>query len=107
MTDLVAKIRTWQLIAYTDGWVDGELKDWPANLSDVIYGKIETLSHAVALPLTVVHSRCDVDWGDTRAQDRHFVHIIVSEIVAGFNDSERDAMIKAAVQETLRGKSIQ
>ena len=76
-------IRTFEVKVYVNGYVEGGLADWPANVQDAIYEALEKKSDEVQLPLTVVHSYCDIDHGEAMdgSQDRFFLHVIASEIV--------------------------
>lgn len=75
-------IRTFELLQYVSGFLEGGIDDWPANIQDAIYKALEAKSHAVQLPLTIVMSYCDADVDSEDPRKKFFVRIIASEIVA-------------------------
>lgn len=93
MPALRANIKLFDLVVDVDGPLEGELKDWPNNIQDQVYAALERASHKVQLPLTIVASKCDVDYGGTGQADRFFVHCVASEIVV-----MDDRKISAALQ---------
>lgn len=74
-------VKTFELVQYVNGYLEGELKDWPANIQDAVMQALERKAREVELPLTIVGSYCDLDYGETKGQDRFFLRIIASEIV--------------------------
>ena len=81
--DLMAAthIRTFEIVQYVTGYVDGGMDDWPTNLQDRIYAALERKAHEVQLPLKIVHSYCNEDIDSTDERKRFYVHVIASEIV--------------------------
>lgn len=76
-------IKTFELILEVTGFLEGCIDDWPAKLQDAIYKALEAKSHAVELPLCLIHSRCEVDPGtEPGEKDKFYVHCLASEIVA-------------------------
>ncbi len=71
-------IRTFEMIQYVSGFVEGGIDDWPANLQDALYAALERKAHEVRLPLQIVLSYCDKDIDD----GRFYIRCIASEIVA-------------------------
>ena len=74
-------VRTFEIVQYVSGFLEGELNDWPANIQDAVYAALERKAREVELPLKVVHSYCNEDIDSTDAQKRFYLHIIASEIV--------------------------
>lgn len=76
------EIRTFELIQYVSGFLDGELKDWPANIQDVVLEAMARKSDEVKLPLTVIASGCEFDDDPECAPEKKFwVKVLLSEIV--------------------------
>lgn len=103
----ITGVRTFEIVQYVSGFMPGELEDWPNNIQDRILDALERKSKEVELPLTIVHSRCDVDYGETKAQDRYYVHIIASEIVAAdsrFIRDEKEKM-KELIADMVAGRT--
>jgi len=84
-------IRTFEVVQYVTGYLPGEINDWPDKIQDIIYKALERKAHEVQLPLTIVCSYCDKDYGDTEADDKYFVRIVASEIVAADSRFFKDA----------------
>lgn len=101
-------IKTFQMVQYVTGYLEGELGDWPANIQDAVLEALERLAQKVELPLTIIHSRCDIDYADeVGGKDRPFVHIIASEIVAAddrFTKVAKD-QIKEAIADMMAGRT--
>ena len=57
------KFRTFDFSAQVTNFIEGELKDWPANIQDGFYAKIAEAQKLCVLPLKVVASTC-VKLGD-------------------------------------------
>lgn len=70
-------VRTFDVKAYLDAPVPGEIADWPANIQDRIFNAIERLERRENIVCTIFHSRCDKDYGEVAAQDRWYVHVII------------------------------
>jgi len=81
MTAKHTGIRTFEIVQYVTGFLEGSMDDWPAQIQDVVYKALERKSHEVELPLAIVHSRCDVDHDAVDAQHKFYLHIIASEVV--------------------------
>lgn len=76
-------IRTFEFTCSVSGPLEGELKDWPANIQDTIYLALERLSHRVQLPVCIVGARCAEDFDvEPGMPGRFFVHVMASEIIA-------------------------
>ncbi len=104
--ELVTKqqLRTFELVCNVSGYVEGELKDWPAQMQDAVYAALELKAAELELPLAIVHSYCDIDHGETAAQDQFFVCIIASEIVARDERFTSAQAMKRAFAELLQNK---
>lgn len=76
------RIRTFEIVQYVDGGLEGDINSWPSNLQDKIYAALDTKAKEVELPLAIVASYCDIDYGDEKGQDRYYVRVIASEVVA-------------------------
>lgn len=74
-------LRTFEILQYVSGFVEGELKDWPANIQDVVYKALEDKSKEVELPLVVVASKCDHDPDEPNPNLKFWLHIVASEVV--------------------------
>lgn len=70
-------IRTFELVVTVSGALEGEFKDWPANIQDPIYAAMERKAEEVQLPLELIAS--EAGWDDIG--QRHYVRVILSEIV--------------------------
>lgn len=86
MNDLISHIglRTFEIVQYISGPLEGELADWPANIQDAVYAALEAKAKEVELPLAVVASRCDIDHdaeAEGRPTQKFFLHIVASEVV--------------------------
>lgn len=98
-------IRTFDLIVYVTGWLDGGIKDWPVQIQDRIWEALERKAHEVELPLTIIESYCDVDYGEAvdRSQDRFFLRCIASEIVVKDARWEDPAYLKEQFDKLIKG----
>lgn len=76
------KIRVFEIVQYVSGPLEGKLDDWPPQIQDAVNAALERKSAEVQLPLCIVDSACQIDYGDSQGQDRFFLRIIASEIVA-------------------------
>lgn len=75
-------IRTFEIVQYVSGWLEGKLEDWPAQIQDAVAAALETKSNEVELPLSIVFSKCDHDPDLPDDHPRKFwIHIVASEIV--------------------------
>lgn len=78
----ITGIKTYDMVQYVTAPLEGEISDWPANIQDAIYEALEKKAQEVEHPLTIVHSRCDVEPADDdRSVDKLYVHVVASEIV--------------------------
>lgn len=83
MSDLtIPGVRTFEVIQYVSGFLEGGMDDWPANIQDAVYKAMERKSDEVQLPLVIVASFCDVDIDSEDVNKRFFIRVIASEIVA-------------------------
>lgn len=90
-------LKIFDMIQYTTGFLEGELQDWPPNIQDPILEALERMADEVELPLTIIHSRFDVEPADEEGMpDRFYIHVIASEIVAA------DERYMAREKESLR-----
>lgn len=104
-----SNIRVYDALFPVDGFIEGELKDWPAKVQDYILTAVERVAKTVRLPLSIVHSECRVDHGEKEdgSDDRFNLYIIVSEVVAGADTIIRDQMIQEALAASFDpGKSV-
>jgi len=96
-------VRTFEMIQYINGWLEGGMSDWPAQIQDAIMAALGKKAEEVGLPLTIVACYCDMDYGETREKDRPFIRVIASEIVVkdvGFiSEAER------AIQQAIKGST--
>lgn len=96
-------IRTFELVQNVTGFMEGDISNWPNNIQDAIYAALERLAQKVQLPLAIVLSYCDIDYGDTKEQDKPYVHVVASEIVAAdsrfYNQGQEE--IKRIVSEMM------
>ncbi len=99
-------IKTYEIVQYVSGYLDGDLSTWPANIQDRILEALERKAQDVEHPLTIVHSRCDVDYGETSAQDRFYIHVIASEIVVADDRYMQQAKdeIKQVIADIIAGR---
>lgn len=67
-------VRTWDLVVKVDGFLDGGLVDWPANIAEQIIAGIEVLQKQKGLKLEVVESYCNMD------EDGFYLHVIVQHV---------------------------
>ncbi len=75
-------IRTFEIVQYVSGWLDGEFSDWPAQIQDAVLAALERKSGEVGLPLAIVFSKCDHDVDLPNEHPRKFwLHIVASEVV--------------------------
>lgn len=95
MTAKHTGIRTFEIVQYISGPLEGELNDWPANIQDAVYAALERKAKEVELPLAIVASRCDIDHDATDPQRKFFLHIVASEIVMA---DEREVKAKGWLQ---------
>jgi len=68
--------RVFEIKANVDGYLPGELQDWPANIQDVIYQAMEhALKKYKVHSWKVMQSRCgrDVD------EEPYYIHIVLME----------------------------
>lgn len=101
-------IKTYDMVQYVTGVLEGELNDWPANIQDAVYAALEKKAQEVEHPLAIVHSRCDVDHGAAKdgSEDRLYVHIIASEIVVAdsrFIDAEKE-VLRNMIADIIAGR---
>lgn len=92
-------VRTFEIVQYVTGPLEGKLEDWPANIQDAVYAALERKAAEVELPLCIVDSACQIDYGDDASKDRYFLRIIASEIVAvdiGYDMRVIDEALKKA-----------
>jgi len=78
----VQHVRTFELKIPVTGWLEGEIKDWPANVQDQIYEALERMAKKVQLPLTITKSFCDTLHDINGKVDGQQVVVYASEIVA-------------------------
>jgi len=100
-------IKTYDLVQYVTGFLEGEIDDWPAAIQDAVYAALEKKSGEVEHPLAIVHSRCDVDYADDdRSQDRFYVHVIASEIVVADSRfiEEEKANMRSLIADIIAGR---
>lgn len=99
-------VRTWEIVQYVTGPLEGELQDWPANIQDQVFEAFERLVDKVELPLAIVGSVCDVDYGEAvdRTQDKYFVRIIASEIVAAYEPSTAKNEAQRLYEQFRKGR---
>lgn len=76
-------LRTFEIVQYVDGYIEGTFNDWPANIQDAIFAALEWKSKQVGLPLAIVSSKCDhdPDIDDTAHPRKFWLHIVASEVV--------------------------
>lgn len=92
-------LRMFDLTVTTTGWLDGELSDWPANIQEPILEALEKMSQQVQLPLAILHSRCDIDYGGgPDGQDQFYIQVIASEIVVADSRFYKDEHAKLREQ---------
>lgn len=94
-------IRTFEMVPTVSGYLEGELKDWPAEIQDIVYKALEVIAARVELPLAIIYSSCEVDHGEAMdgSDDRFYVHIIASEIVVRDERfANQDALEKAFLE---------
>ncbi|RTL04963.1 hypothetical protein EKK58_09150 [Candidatus Dependentiae bacterium] len=108
MSELTTDIRTFEITNTVTGFLEGTIKDWPAHIQDAIYAALERKAHEVELPLTIVHSRCDIDYGEAedRSQDKYYIHVIASEIVAKDERFSSEETMKRAFMEHLANGTV-
>lgn len=102
-------IKTFEIIVYIKGWLEGTLDDWPPKIQDTIYEALERKSKEVELPLVIIHSRCDVDQGEAvdGSQDRPYIHIIASEVVAMDNRViQGQGEMNTLINDIISGKRL-
>lgn len=99
-------IKTYEVVVYVSGYLEGELADWPANIQDRLLEALERKAQEVEHPLTIVHSRCDVDYGETSKDDKFYLHVIASEIVVADGRHLRDEKekIKQVIADIIAGR---
>lgn len=71
-------IRTFELVVNISGPLEGEFKDWPANIQDTIYAAMERKAAEVQLPLALVGSEAAYD----EIGGHWYIRVILSEVVA-------------------------
>lgn len=77
-------IRTFEIVQYISGPLEGTFDDWPARIQDVVYAALERKSKEVELPLKIVGSYCGIDHdaeAEGRPDKKFYLHIVASEIV--------------------------
>jgi hypothetical protein len=102
-------VRTFEIVVYIQGWLEGTLKDWPPNIQDRIMEALEKKSKEVELPLVIIHSMCDVDHGEAQdgSQDRPYIHIIASEVVAMDNRViQGQGEMNTLINDIISGKRL-
>lgn len=75
-------IRTFEIVQYVSGFMEGELADWPSSVQDAVAAALEKKAQEVELTLAIVGARCDIDY--EKADDdpyKYFIEIIASEVV--------------------------
>lgn len=99
MSDLAqpTRVRTFEIVQYVTSPLEGDINDWPSNIQDAIYAALVKKSEEVELPLVIVASFCDIDYGENKSEDRPYLRIIASEVIAADNRFFKDA------QEQLKG----
>lgn len=105
----ISGIRIFEMIQNVTGYIEGELSDWPAQLQDPIYEAVERKAKEVELPLTIVYSRCHIDYGDAQdgTDDKFYIHVIASEIVVADEREINKMAIEKAVRDITKGRTIQ
>ena len=76
------RVKVFDLTVDISGPLEGKFNDWPANIQDGIMQAIERKAQEVGLPLVMVDSACSIDYGETKEQDKFYIHVVVSEVVA-------------------------
>lgn len=76
------RVKVWDIVAPVSGPLEGKLEDWPAQIQDTIYKLVEAKSHELELPLAIVDSACNLDYGDKPEDDQWIIQVVVSEVVA-------------------------
>lgn len=75
-------VKTYQLVQYVTGFMEGDINDWPPVIQDKINEALEKKAKEVQHPLVIVFSQCGVEHKyDEEGQDRFYVQVIASEIV--------------------------
>lgn len=83
---ITTKIRTFEIVQYVNGYLPGNIDDWPANVQDTILAALERKANEIELPLKIVNSYCDEDIDVLPGLGRrYFIHVVASEIVTGIN----------------------
>lgn len=89
-------MRQFELTAYLTAALPGSLKDWPPNIQDAIYTALEAKAKEVGVPLEIVASHCDIDYGDDAAHDRPFAFVRAVEITAKSDIMSKEELMKFA-----------
>src|SRR5690606_27256706 len=75
-------IRTFEIVQYVSGHLEGAIDDWPAQVQDAVWQALEDKAKEVGLPLSIVLSKCEHDPELTAEHPHKFwLHIIASEVV--------------------------
>lgn len=106
---LLSSIRTWESKVQVTGYLEGTIKDWPAQIQDGIYAAMEVKSQEVELPLALVHSSCECMYNDEGKVDGYFIYIVLSEIVARDMRFSSDEQMKKHFKDFIeaQGGTIQ
>jgi len=99
------KIRTWECVVNMTGYLEGGIKDWPSHIQDRIFAALEVLAHQVELPLAIVDSYFDVDYGETPELDQPYIRVIASEIVAKDERFSDVDYMKREFDKLIRGEN--
>jgi len=75
-------IRTFQVVQYVTGPLEGNIDDWPPVIQDKVYAALEAKAQEVQLPLVIIASYCDKDHDSTDETKVWFLRIVASEVVA-------------------------
>lgn len=103
-------IKTFEIVQDVTGFLEGTLDDWPAQMQDQVYKALERRAHKEQVPLKIVQSYCDCDYGEAadRSEDRYFVRIIASEIVVAdsrYLNLPKD-QIQQIIKDIMAGKTV-
>lgn len=108
-TSKISGVRLFEMVQYVTGFLEGSFDDWPGQIQDPIYAALERKADEVELPLTIVHSSCQIDYGDKqdKSEDRFYLYVVASEIVAADERTMKNLEIEKAVKEIMAGRTVQ
>lgn len=71
-------LREFIMTVYIDGFLQGDIKHWPANIVEPILEKLEALEKKNGFSIEIVQSYCSIDYGVHI--DKNYIYVRALEI---------------------------